>query len=346
MGTKRTGRRPTIHDVAEASGVSTQTVSRVVNEHPSVAAATRDRVRRAIEQLEYTPSAAAKSLQSGRTGTIGVIVGALQHTGPSETLLGITQECANQGLSALVADMSLDGDTDATDVIEMMRQHRVDGIVAAIPMVGGSIEPLVDAVDRSKLPAVFVRAGDLERHDAVTVDNAAAIDRVVDHLVSLGRRRIAHVSGPLNWWEARVRADSWRSRLEHHGLDPADELMVEGTWDADTGAAAAHTLLDRSLGIDAVVAANDRTAFGVLHALRTRGVSIPDDVAVTGFDDIHEARWAYPPLTSVSQPLIEVGRSAVSAVMSIDRSDPEPTVKRLPCELVIRESTIGASGRV
>jgi DNA-binding LacI/PurR family transcriptional regulator len=181
-----------------------------------------------------------------------------------------------------------------------------------------------------------------DRYSSVLVDNVAAVEEVVDHLVSTGKTRIAHISGPANWHEAIDRRKGWQRGLAHHQLDADPGLSEEGDWSSESGAAAMTALLDRVPDLDAVVAANDRMALGAMHVLRDRGLRIPEDVAVTGFDDIEEAAWLAPPLTSVHQPLDEMGRQAVRTLWSeVGAHETLPVAIPLRAELVIRASTIG-----
>jgi DNA-binding LacI/PurR family transcriptional regulator len=189
---------------------------------------------------------------------------------------------------------------------------------------------------------VFVKAGVSDRYSSVLVDNAAAVEEVVDHLVSIGKARITHISGPDNWLEASHRREGWKRGLDKHNLGADESLSEEGDWSSESGAAAMTALLDRVPGLDAVVAANDRMALGAMHVLRERGLRIPEDVAVTGFDDIEEAAWLAPPLTSVHQPLDEMGRQAVRTLWSeVGAVETVPVAIPLRAELVVRESTIG-----
>lgn len=344
MSASSNGKRATIKDVATRCDVSTQTVSRVINNHPSVAPATRRAVEDAIRELSYRPSAIARGLQSSRSNTIGVLLAGIDYFGPAETLVGITDECAQRGLTVLIAELPDISDFDPTAAIESLIAHRVDGIVMSVPEVGQSLEGITAVLANAPVPIVFVRADDFHGHSGVTVDNMEAINNVVDHLVDIGRTRIAHLSGPLGWSEAKARAVAWRSRLTHHGLDASDTLLVEGDWSSESGAAGMSELLDRAPELDAVVVANDRMAFGAMYVLGKRGRRMPDDVAVTGFDDMHEAKWHSPSLTTVSQPLHEMGRAAVRTLLA-RRDDPKrpASAESLRSSLVIRESSGGST---
>ncbi|MDY7101077.1 MAG: LacI family DNA-binding transcriptional regulator [Actinomycetota bacterium] len=337
-------KRATIKDVAAACGVSTQTVSRVINHHPNVAPATRHRVQETIAALNYTPSALARGLQASRSNTIGVLLGGVQYFGPAQTLVGIVDECSAQRLTVVLAELPELGATDLESAIRSLIEHRVDGLVMSVPEVGDVIERIADVVADSPVPIVFVRAVYPEGHSSVLVDNAEAIHRVVDHLVDLGRTRIGHISGPAGWHEAEARAGAWRERVTSHGLAaPACHLEV-GDWACESGAAAMDALLDRAPDLDAVVVANDRMAFGAMYVLGRRGRRVPEDVAVTGFDDVPEAAWNTTSLTSVAQPLQAVGHSAVRALLS-HRDDPgrAPSVLSIRAKLVVRESTAGVA---
>jgi LacI family transcriptional regulator len=335
--------RVTIRDVAAHSGVSTQTVSRVINNRPDVAPDTRGRVEDAINALGYRPSAVARTLVARRSNAIGVLLAGMGYTGTVLTLRGIIDESANLGLTVLIAELP-EGDSldDPRPAISALVERHVDGSIMSVPAVGQAVDRIKAVLPHHREPVVFVKAGVSERYSSVLVDNAAAMEEVVEHLVSIGRTRIAHISGPANWHEAYDRRVGWQRVLERHGLDGGASFCEEGDWSPASGVAAMHALLERIPDLDAVVAGNDRMALGAMHALRARGLRIPDDVAVTGFDDIDEAAWLSPPLTSVAQPLAEMGRQAVRLVRSeFDGAEPAPVAITLRAELMIRESTVG-----
>ncbi len=333
-------RRATIKDVAAASGVSAQTVSRVINQHPSVAPETRRRIEESIERLKYTPSALARSLQSNRSRTVGVLLAGMQHTGPAQTLTGIMSECALRDHTVLIAELRDLDDVRPEPAISSLLEHRVDGIIVSVPQVGPAVERIAAVLDELTVPAVFVRADGFEDYSGVVVDNADAINQVVDHLVEQGRRTIAHIGGADRWQEARARSAAWSERLAHHGIEA--RYLESGDWTARSGAVAMAKLLDCCPTIDAVVAGNDHMALGALYLLDKRGRTVPSDVAVTGFDDIPEAAWSVPSLTSVAQPLQAMGRAAVEVLLSgQDQPSNHRAVEALTCQLIVRESTAG-----
>ena len=336
--------RVTIRDVAALSGVSTQTVSRVINNRPDVAPDTRERVEGAIATLGYRPSAVARTLVARRSNAIGVLLAGMGYTGTTLTLAGIVDEAANLGLTVLIAELP-EGDSldDPRPAISALVERHVDGIIMSVPDVGHSVDRIRAALPEHSEPVVFVKAGVSDRYSSVLVDNAAAVEEVVDHLVSIGRTRIGHISGPANWHEAHDRREGWQRALDKHQLESEPGLCEEGDWSPSSGATAMSALLDRHPDLDAVVAANDGMALGAMHKLRERGRRIPEDVAVTGFDDIDEAAWFAPTLTSVGQPLEEMGRQAVRRLWSEFNGSATPAVViPLRAELMIRESTIGA----
>lgn len=336
-------RRVTIKDVAVHAGVSIQTVSRVINDRPDVAPATRQKVGAAINALGYRPSAVARTLVAKHSNAIGVLLAGMGYTGTTKTLQGIVDEAAQLGLTVLIAELPEDDSReDPTPAISALIERHVDGIIMSVPAVGHAVDRIKTALSHLPEPVVFVKAGVSDRYSSVLVDNAGATELAVDHLVSIGRVRIAHISGPLSWHEASDRLEGWRRTLVKHGY-PHDPVQVEeGDWSPRSGANAMAALLDRLPDLDAVVAGNDRMALGAMCTLRSRGLRIPEDVAVTGFDDITEAAWFEPPLTSISQPLVDMGRQSVQTLLSQLNGDPmTPVTVNLDAELVIRASTVG-----
>lgn len=340
-------RRVTIKDVAAHCGVSTQTVSRVINDRPDVAPDTRERVEAAIATLGYRPSAVARTLVARHSKAIGVLLAGMGYTGTTLTLRGIIDESANLGLTVLIAELP-EGDSleDPRSAISALMEHHVAGIIMSVPAIGKAVDRINAVLPDQHEPVVFVKAGVSDRYSSVLVDNATAIEDVVDHLVSIGRSRIGHISGPSNWHEARDRQQGWERGLRKHGLDDDPHLCAEGNWSPGSGAEAMTALLDRRPDLDAVIAANDRMALGAMHTLQERGLHIPGDIAITGFDDIDEAAWFSPPLTSVKQPLAEMGRQAVRRLWTevdggADGAGPAVAIP-LSAELMVRESTVGA----
>lgn len=337
-----TPRRITIKDVAALCGVSTQTVSRVLNNRPDVAPATRQAVETAIAELDYHPSALARSLVSQRSMTIGVLLAGMRYVGTAQTLTGIIDQSARYGLTVLISELIGMENTDPGSAIGSLLERHVDGIIMSVPDVGYSVERIQVSLARSAEPVVFVKAEATDTYSSVSIDNWGGVESVVDHLVSIGRRRIGHIAGPQTWKEAVDRLGGWRTGLEHHGLTPDERAIEAGDWSPRSGARAMAALLDRVPDLDAVVVGNDRMALGAMYVAHERGLRIPEDIAVTGFDEIVEAEWFSPPLTSVSQPLERMGREAVHALLSQIGDGASPSSHTvLKTQLAIRRSTIG-----
>lgn len=336
---RRRSSRVTVHDVAVAAGVSTQTVSRVVNRRPDVAEATREVVEDAIRRLNYQPSAAAQSLASQRSRTIGVAVVGLAYFGTAQTLSGIIAASAAAGFTVLVNETEDPSAQQFKTLFEPLFARQVEGIIYCGPEVGDNIDSIESAVDGQSVPIVLAHTSRANGRAAVVIDNAQGVRQTIDHLVAAGAEHIAHISGPLDWAEARERRDGWAAGLKSHGLEASANLLEVGDWSSASGAAALDRLLARNENIDAVVVGNDQMALGVLHRSDELGLRIPDDLKVTGFDDLAEASWFHPPLTTVRQPLFEAGSLAVKLMLDSLEDSESAKQAELPTELVIREST-------
>ncbi|UZN05388.1 LacI family DNA-binding transcriptional regulator [Cellulomonas sp. S1-8] len=299
-----------MNDVAALAGVSHQTVSRVLNDHPSVRPATRERVVEAIATLGYRPNLAARALVTRRTGTLGVITPATALFGPTSTLVAFEQAARDAGFYVSVATLRDFSGGEVVAAVEHFLAQGVDGVVVVAPRSG-----TVDAVGGVHLPVpvVLVSSG-REGADLPTV----AVDQVVggrlatEHLIATGRRDVVHVAGPQEWYDARDRLRGWREALQDAGL-PVPEHRTGG-WSAADGFAVGGDLVREGLP-DAVFAANDQLALGLLAAFAQAGVRVPQDVAVVGFDDEPGTAFYHPPLTTVRQGFDDLGRRAVQSVV-------------------------------
>lgn len=324
-------------DVAALAGVSHQTVSRVVNGHPNVAPQTRERVERAIAELGYRPNIAARALVTGSTRTLGLVTVKIDQYGPAQTMIGLENAARAAGYSVSVS--ILDDATAAAmrDAIDTFVAQRVDGIVA-LSTYDDAAEAL-RALD-PPVPLVAVQVGGGEDRPAVGVDQETGARLATRHLLGLGHRTVHHVAGPADSQEARGRIDGWRSELRAAGA-PVPEELLRGDWTASSGYLAGKALAARIHGgedITAVLTANDQMALGLLAALHQCGLRIPEDVSVVGFDDLPEAPYFTPPLTTVRQDFAELGRRGVQLVLArMNGQDlhPEP----VPTALLVRSST-------
>lgn len=338
----------TIKEVAQAAGVSTQTVSRVLNNRPDVAPETFERVQRIISDTGYAPNMLARSLTQGRSHILGVVAFGLDYFGPSRILTGIEQRAADLGYSISLNLIHRPETADVDEVLNGLIGRQVDGIIWAIPEVA---ENRAWSHERSPdLPVPVMLIGSPAGNSSlpsIGIDNRAIGQLATEHLIAGGVRRVAVVTGPRGWWEAEERIDGWRATLDAHGIGEQDRYVVDGDWGASSGEHALDLLMREFPGVDAIFASNDQMALGVLHGAHRMGKRVPEDLSIVGVDDIPEASHFWPSLTTVHQPLADAGALAVEA---IDRSigddrdrrerDVQPaSVTLLQPTLIVRDSS-------
>jgi DNA-binding LacI/PurR family transcriptional regulator len=321
-------------DVAQLAGVSHQTVSRVLHDSPHVRAETRARVLAAMRALDYRPNSAARTLVTGRTRTLGVISFDTTLYGPASTLLGIERAAHDEGyFVSIISLRSLDR-SSVLSAIERLRGQGVDGIVVIAPQESAA-NALVDLP--AGLPVVAAEAGPGGSIPVVTVDHFAGAAAATTHLLGLGHRNIAHIAGPEDWPEAQERAAGWRSTLEAAGADAAPALV--GDWSARSGYELGRRLC-KNRRLTALFVANDQMALGALLAFHEAGLSIPRDYSIVGFDDIPEAAYFTPPLTTVRQDFNEVGRRSLHVLLGeVHGGGTVSSRVSVAPELVVRNST-------
>ncbi|WP_454809398.1 LacI family DNA-binding transcriptional regulator [Paenarthrobacter nitroguajacolicus] len=296
-------------DVAKMAGVSHQTVSRVLNNHPNVSVQTKERVESAIAQLGYRRNTAARSLVTRRSRTIGVLACETGQFGPANTLLGVEQAGREAGYFVSIANLREVTDDSVNDAIAHFRNQSVDGIVILVP------HPDVLAVLRDvsfPMPIVAVGAGTGNQLTGASLNQRLGARLAVDHLIGLGHRRIAHISGPPHWIDAAERIKGWQESLAHAGLGA--DILLQGGWDAASGYRAGLDLIKQHT-VTAVFVANDQMAVGVLRAVQEAGLHVPGDISVVGYDDQPEAEFFMPPLTTIKQDFEELGRRCMEAVL-------------------------------
>jgi LacI family transcriptional regulator len=338
-------KRVTIKQVAKAAGVSTQTVSRVINDRPDVAPATRKRVLNVIDQLGYQPSHIARSLIQGRSSTLGIVGCGLEYFGPSCTLSGIEQEASKLGYTVLLSLVRQPETNKVGRVLRELLSRYVDGIIWAVPDIGDNRAWVKRKSHRLSVPIVFLSMEPQPEQFIVAVDNYNGGLMATRHLITRGCQNIGLITGPLDWWEARQRKLGWRGALESVGLPRKDSFIAEGNWSATSGERGLNRLLTRHPEIDGVFACNDRMALGAFKAARQLGRRVPEDLAIVGFDDIPDAAYFYPPLSTVRQDMIELGRRAVRELGKVIEANlsgdpPPPETLLLQPELIVRESSI------
>ena len=331
--------RVTIREIARMCGVSVQTVSRVINGRPDVSLETRASVEAAIASTGFQPSAVARSLVHRRSNTLGVIAAGLRYFGVAQTLNGITEQSEASGYALLVKELAGFDTVDIVPVIEFLVAHRVEGIIFAAPELETNVRSVQAQLPAACPPIVFLKSEPSDEYTSIVITNYLGGRQATEHLLALGRRRIGHLSGPLEWREARDRRDGWWDVLREAG--EAAGPRFEGNWSSASGAAAFEQMLTVQPDLDAVFVGNDQMALGVLHIANKRGIRIPDDLAVVGFDGLPESAEFTPSLTTINQPLRELGRLAVDELLAHVDSDfgrGEPRTITLETELIVRES--------
>jgi LacI family transcriptional regulator len=340
-----TNKRATIKQVAKAAGVSTQTVSRVINDRPDVAPETRERVHRVIEELKYQPSALARSLIQQRSYTIGVVTAGLKYLGPSRTLNGISNK-AEELDYALMLEELLQFDTDnIKPILQNLLSRHVDGIVWAVPEVGLNRRWVDEILNDVPVPVIFLTMEPRAGVSTVAVNNYDGGILATQHLLDQGHRHIGHISGPLDWWEARQRKQAWQAALNKAGVQVTDAQCAEGNWSSSSGEIAFEQLLQSYPEMDAVFAGNDQMALSVLRIANQRGLRIPQNLAVVGFDNFAESAYFWPALTTINYNHYELGCRAVQELVSQVEAGHrgekvEPRNILLSCDLVIRDSSV------
>lgn len=339
-------RRVTIKQVAREAGVSTQTVSRVINERPDVAPETRQRVLEVIDRLGYRPNVLARSLIHQRSHTLGVVTAGLNYIGPSRTLNGITDKAAEMGYTLLLKELPSFRYFDVASIIDELLARQVDGIIWAVQEVADNRQGFDEGLADLHAPIVFLTMKERPGYNIVAVDNYLGGRIATEHLVALGHRCIGHISGPLVWWEARERKRGWEDVLAEAGIETERRCWVEGMWSSRSGERAIRQLLEQKPDLTAVFTANDQMALGVLLHAHRQGMRVPDDLAVVGFDGIPESAYFWPPLTTVDHDQQDLGcRAVVEVVKAIELQQmgeevPEPRNMLIQPELVVRESTM------
>ena len=338
--------RATIKQVAQEAGVSTQTVSRVLNERPDVAPQTRQRVQEIINRLGYHPSAVARSLIHQRSYTLAVVTAGLDYLGPSRTLNGITQKAEELDYTLILKELPRFDIASVQPVLRMLLASQADGIIWAVPEVGENRVWMQDQLPNLPVPMIFLTMAARPEITAVSIDNYLGGCMATQHLIDQGRRHIAHITGPMDWWEARQRKQGWWDTLTKAGLSVSETGWVEGNWSTASGEEAFCQLINHYPEMDAVFVANDQMAIAVIHTAWRNGLQVPGDLAVVGFDGIPESAYFWPALTTVNQDQSLVGCIVVQELVQMIEAQHSDTIYDsktiwLQPELIIRESSLG-----
>ncbi len=337
MAHDATHRSPVMTDVAKAAGVSHQTVSRVLNDHPHVRSATRRRVLAAIDQLGYRRNRSARALATRRTNTLGVVAFDTTLYGPASTLLGIEQAAREAGYFVSIVSLKDMTRESVGEALDYLADQTVDGMIVIAPQRSAATAVAELPAD---LPIVAVEGGEAGTTPVVAVDQVDGAAQATQHLLDLGHHTVRHVAGPADWLEAEGRLQGWHRTLERAGT--AVPELLRGDWSPRSGYEAGRRLAAEP-GAHAVFVANDQMALGVLRALTEAGLRVPGDVSVVGFDDIPETEFFSPALTTIRQDFTAVGHASIKMLLDLvehGTGDPSQTARRVvPATLIIRESS-------
>jgi len=343
-------RRVTIKEVAETAGVSIQTVSRVLNNRPDVSAKTRENIQLVMDQLGYQPSKLARDLTRQRSYTIGVVIAGLEYTGPSKTLNGIAEATEDLNYTLILKELH-HFEYNVQPVLNWLYARHVDGIIWAVPEYGNNRDWLSEFLPQFPIPIVFQDMAAQPDTSIVYMDNYIGGEKATKHLLRLGYRQIGHISGPLGWYAAAERKQAWHDSLLQAGIEYEDRFHIECDWSLSSGAAAIGPLLDQYPEVEAIFIANDLMAIGAMQALCKRNTQVPQDLALVGYDDIPEAAFVCPPLTTIRQDFYRYGYSTVSQLVELieavrqHKDSIEYKFTKIEPELIIRESTIASRKR-
>lgn len=326
-------KQPNIYDVAKTAGVSHQTVSRVINGHTSIRPETKARVLDAMQDLGYRPNLAARALASSKTHMLGILSSDTDFTGPASMVHAMEVAARAKGYFAVSVGIDANSESSVMEGVEHLLKLGVEGLAVVTPQLHA-----VELVRKVATGIPVVTLDSMYRMDelAVSVDNFAGGSSATQHLIQLGHRNICHISGPKDWFESTARAAGYTSTMLNANLLPQ---IVEGDWEIGTGYRIGKELDLKAHGITAVFVANDRMALGLMHAMRERGIAIPNQLSVVGFDDLEESAYSSPPLTTLKQDFQQLGLRAMKMLLDELAGKSKKTPDRLVPELIVRGST-------
>lgn len=323
----------TIHDIAREAGVSASTVSRVLTGNAPVAEQKRDAVQAAVKKLRYRPNASAQGLVSGRTGAVGVLTQSIASPFYGEILLGIERGLADSEYLAVVASGNWRTE-DELSALNLLSGRRVDGLIVLPGVIPD--QHLRQVAEDLPLIVIGRFVAGMERR-CLRIDDLQAACDATQYLIGLGHQRIVHIAGPSTHQDAVDRRAGYTRALDQAGLQADEQLIVMGDYTEQSGLLAIQSLLRRAVLFSAIFAANDQMAYGARLALYRNGIRVPDDVSLVGFDDQPSSAYTAPPLTTVRQPTLEIGRAAAQAVLCALNGQ-EVVLPKLTTELIVRES--------
>jgi LacI family transcriptional regulator len=323
----------TVHEVARIAGVSAATVSRFLNGTAKVSDEKRQAIESVIDRLNFKPNVLARNLKTGSSRTIGVLTQSLVSGYFADAMAGIDDALQGSGYAPLIVSGHWHADEEA-ERIELLIARRVDGLV----ILSGKLKDAQILKLSQRVPIVaFGRTLAGPQAYGFSLDNYRGACEAVEHLVLQGHRQIAFIAGPADHNDAQARLAGYRDTLKKHKIRESAQLVVEGDFSESGGLLAVERLLESGQRFSAIFAANDLTAYGARLALYRRGIRVPEDISVIGFDDLHSSMYTTPPLTTVRQPLFDVGRCLGKAIVRMIVQ--EPLELELPqLSLVVRES--------
>lgn len=331
----------TIKDIAKALNLSKSTVSRALRDRYDINPETRKAVLEMARKMDYRPNKIAQSLKKRRTNTIGVIIPSFTIPFYSYAISGIQGKADSEKYDVLICQ-SNESYQKELSCLETLLSSQVDGIILSLSRDTGDYFHLQQLVEKSIPIVLFNRVAYTLKLSKVTVDDYHGARTMVEHLLDIGKRRIAHITGPLNLQMARNRRKGYLDALAKAGIKPCDELIIEGDFTIENGVTCCKQLLNLSQPPDAIFCVCDAMAFGVMMEIKKQGLTIPDDIAVGGFTNEHVAPLVDPPLTTISQPVYEIGQNAAELLIhQINNQYFQTEHRELKTNLIIRGSTIG-----
>lgn len=331
MNTKET---ITISDIAQKAGVSISTVSRVLSGTTNVSETKRKSVLEAVDDLDYQPNVFARGLASGQSMAIGVLTQNFGSPFYDAILRGVVLGLQGTSYFPIFADGQWQSELEREAILAMM-QRKIDGLI----VIGGFLTFAAFEQYAGQIPVVVAarHLPDFEEH-CIYIDNIEAAYMATQHLIELGHQRIAHISGRADHQDALERRQGYLMALQDAGIAPIDGLIVEGNFRRQSGVMAIEMLLSQGISFSAIFAANDQMAYGARLALYRRGIRVPEDLSLVGFDDEPAAAYMIPPLTTIRQPSEQIGQGAARLILAHLDGD-SITLPNLKAELIIREST-------
>ena len=322
-----------IKDIAKEAGVSPSTVSRALNDHPHIRDETKAHIHNLAQKMGYVPSVLARSLVAKRTATIGVAITDLADPYYAGLMLGIEAAAADHNYQVVLSSYYRDPVRELA-IVRDFHMRRMDGII----ITGSEVEEAYQAVDnRFFMPIVLVNRPNFPY--SVSVDRFLGAQRIVEHLIELGHRRIAHITEGAKFRDKSRRLEGYLAALKHHQIETDQALIVDGDGGINGGIQAVPRLLELAHPPTAIFCFNDMTALGAINALRQRGFEVPRDFSVAGYDDLEMAAYFHPSLTSVRQQTYQLGRYAVNMLLKLITGENDIVSVVVEPELIIRQST-------